>query len=150
MRMSEAMRLGALRAKQGFGALTSRHRRWSLLGVRFGPFVETSCALGAAFSAGNCPTISRVNDNNTAPFRGVSVPVGELAQVVDTPADWTRVLHSNAICPLCGLPGPVFRVVPHMNDDHKLPRGVIADFVEAVENDRMVSSAALPATTDDH
>jgi hypothetical protein len=131
MKLSEAIRIGSeAHPRQGFGRLERVRRRY-FFGL-IGPIEREVCALGAAFAAGGCATIEAINDGGRG-FRGGTQEPGSVARIVDTPPEWTRLLHMSVVCPQCGLTDPLFRVVPHMNDDHRWKREDIAFFVEGVE-----------------
>lgn len=109
MKMSEAIRVGAKLGIQHFG--------WM-----FGDD-GSSCAMGAAFRG--------VHGNKSV---AEACLVGPRSSWF--PADWYYILDSGQeLCPLCKQKEPgVSWVVTHLNDDHKLSREAIAEWVEVIEN----------------
>ena len=135
MKLSEAMRLGAMLRPQAFGRLYSETRT-GFLGL-FGPRVKTSCALGAAYEAGNVPIVRVRPGGASTPCRGSS-KAADLAY--EPPPDWWRLLTSHAVCPDCPLTLVVSEMIPHLNDEHRWPRPTIADFIATLE------AASVPST----
>lgn len=132
MKLSEAIRAGAKIRPQARGALV-RLRWWAA----FWPFTKpASCALGAAFEAVGCEprpeTPEEFERGRARPFRGeqTSAP----AQIIEHPLEWNAVWYSTIYCPQCDVSDAVYRLVPHLNDDHKWKREEIALFVERLEN----------------
>lgn len=119
MKLSEAIRLGAMLKPQAFGSLRSLEAvndRGSILGLRL---IEKTCAYGAAIDAGY-----------TSSGRGDCI--------------FVQTIHE---CPACGLEMTVGMVVMHLNDTHRWTRERIADFVATVEVQYEVfapSPAAVP------
>lgn len=118
MRLSEAIRLGAMLKPQGFGDL------WTG-GVRAveGRLVDTpvhSCALGAAWDALGC---------------------GWRDPLKDPPPAICAFLNQPAICPSCFLRrrANLGQIVAHLNDHHRWTRERIADWVESQEARAAVS-----------
>ena len=105
MRLSAAIRLGAMLRPQAFGGLWVRRHRMLPVG---------SCALGAAFDALGC---------------GFSD-----ARQVPPPALVAWLDEGGHRCPVCGtLPARHRALMAHLNDEHRWPRAAIADFVETIE-----------------
>lgn len=138
MRLSEAIRLGAMLGPQAHGDLQRPRRKYLL----FGPLVSTSyCALGAAFAAVGATNRQgkRTEAGVVEGFRGVTkYKAGETYTYVDTPDAWTRLLWRQHDCPQCGSKQkkPVMSLIPHLNDDHKWTRESIASWVESIEQQR--------------
>jgi hypothetical protein len=112
MRLSEAMRLGAMIRGQAFGVL------FNPLPLRAGealPPEATSCAMGAAVEA-----------------------IGERC-VQDAPRDWCPLLNIVIRCPECGqrghasLNGSVIEMIVALNNEHRWTREKIAAWVESIE-----------------
>ena len=106
--LSEAIKVGAKRHPQGFGALRATHRRWP-----WGPAEVRTCALGAANEAVGYQAISK--------------------SWALAPDDWRELLHTPAVCPQCSAPAALFRVITHLNDTHRWPRERIAAWVRHLE-----------------
>lgn len=130
MRLSEAIRLGAMMKPQAFGVERGRVRRPGLRGL-FQPRIETTCALAAALDAvGPLPTKEIPAAQATA-LRGHVSPGKTLATVF--PEEWALV-NLGVSCPACnGFPVPVFNLISHLNDTHRWTREQIADWVEQIE-----------------
>lgn len=92
-----------------------------------------SCALGGAFEAAGCQErwVFR-QTSDTSPLRGEPNAIGEPFVLIEAPSEWS-VLYVQTECPSCDKRAQVFRLIPHLNDDHRYTREVIASFVEAVE-----------------
>lgn len=128
MKLSEAIRAGAKIRPQGYGALYSTALRWfGLLGTE-----KRSCALGAAFEAGECEVREGVSRGGGG-FRGGGTPAGMPIRVQHWPDEWDYVMYSVVECPQCEKSEQVTRLIPHLNDDHKWTREEIALFVERLE-----------------
>jgi hypothetical protein len=130
MRLSEAIRLGAMLRPQCRGDLAKTFRT-GLLGL-FGPKVTGSCALGAAFEAAECLVERRIVQGSPA-IRGSTTNGEHIANVVKIPAEWYAIMYSSISCPECSTVEVGFRLIPHLNDDHDWTRERIADFVQAFE-----------------
>ena len=112
MRLSEAIRLGAMLHPQCFGALYEYRpgpadvtaneklprRVWRTRGVM------KSCALGAALMAGYSETFEN-----------------EYAPVI------------KRCCPACRAPDCLTQTISHLNDRHRWTREAIADWVQTIE-----------------
>ena len=134
MKLSEAIRLGSMLKPQGHGMLSTG---------------RATCALGAAHEA--CPSPQKVwlvtsplnLSVNTTPYRGEPAYVEPgTVERSDVPGPEWSVIYWNAACPACALEPPatasapamaVFRLIPHLNDDHRWTREQIADWVETIE-----------------
>ncbi len=147
MRMSEAIRLGSMLGPQSRGHLQRTHRKY-FFGL-IGPLVTEYCALGAAFKASGARTIEAVAERDNPGFRGGAIRKGEKVAIVDH--EWGALSLTVASCPACALEPPpeatppsmpLYRLIPHLNDDHRWSRGRIADFVELVEQ-RIDASQAI-------
>lgn len=114
--LSEAIRLGSMMKRQGYGYYREEVRA-SVMGI---PALveERTCALGAAADAvGRLDEVA--NDDN-------------VFEVVDV----FGILGTSAACPVCGAGGrrwDMSDVIPHLNDDHRWTRERIAEWVEGVE-----------------
>jgi hypothetical protein len=117
MRLSEAMRLGALLSPQGFGPT--------------GMVGEARCALGAALEA-----------TQAAPrgLRGLSTAAYSLVN-----RGWPWLFVRRVSCPVCAdCPGwPPAIVIGHLNDQHRWTRAAIADWVETLETQAAVAPAPV-------
>ena len=105
MRLSEAIRLGAMMKPQAFGVLIDDN--------------GGTCALGAAYDAVGIK------------FDASGIPNGYLDEL-DL---WLhRIIELQAAtCPECGLNTPAIGLIPHLNDAHRWTRQRIADFVGLYE-----------------
>ena len=105
MRLSEAIRLGAMMKPQAFGVLIDDN--------------GGTCALGAAYDAFGIK------------FDASGIPNGYLDEL-DL---WLhRIIELQAAtCPECGLNTPAIGLIPHLNDAHRWTRQRIADFVGLYE-----------------
>jgi hypothetical protein len=130
MKLSEAIRLGAMQRPQAFGSLR-RQIRLGFLGL-FGQKEIRTCALGAAFEAAACPEVPGVSDGRSG-FRGTTVPAGLPMESIIVPTDWWCLFQQTAQCPDCGYASYVERMIPHLNDKHRWTRETIASFVENLE-----------------
>jgi hypothetical protein len=103
LKLSGAIRLGAMLKPQGFG-----DRSADADGI-------TSCALGAAYDAAGIMDAHRVWDDLAVLFPILERFVGDVK------------------CPVCDDLGEHDSAIPHLNDDHKWTREQIADWVETIE-----------------
>lgn len=138
MRLSEAIRLGAMLHPQSFGDL--------LGGVQADGFdkskIRRTCALGAAWVAsGRGSEVTIVETDMWTP-RGFA-PKGAAILRLDWPAEWQETFRLSTDCPEagCGGIGTLSGAIQHLNDHHRWTREQIADFVERVESP--ASAAAL-------
>ena len=76
-----------------------------------------------------------------ASYGGVA---GELIKLVPSLASMA------AQCPRCTARASVIQLVPHINDDHKLTRGEIADWLESLGVDLTIKPADKPKEQDAH
>jgi hypothetical protein len=109
MKLSEAIRLGAMLRAQGFGRL-------------YTPDTGRTCALGAAADA----------------IGALVVGVGEYGfDVVKTkvPIEWFWATKTNVFCPVhrCSYACRADGIVMHLNDSHEWTRERIADWVATIE-----------------
>jgi hypothetical protein len=111
MRLSEAIRLGAMLGPQVFGSTFS---------------AEGSCAFGAAVLAAQCPTFATGPFDTHRSLRDSDAGSGYVAAV---PNEWNWIMETEAPCPVCGTVQPGYRQIAHLNDDHRWTRDAIADFV---------------------
>jgi hypothetical protein len=53
--------------------------------------------------------------------------------------EWRDLAWTHSACPVCAATLlPLYRLIPHLNDDHRWTRERIADFVAAIEAKRAV------------
>ena len=130
MRLSEAIRLGAMMKPQAFGELmTTAEFRTALMGQNIRVVEITgTCALGAAMDAvGELPTAS----------------IYEMDYEYDGESVFPQLAHVVGDCPVAGCayewPAGAGRkkdldnMIPHLNDEHLWTRERIADWVATVE-----------------
>lgn len=142
MRLSEAMRLGAMTTGQAFG--TERETRTISRGhfLKEEATVDYACAIGAAYLAAGikCRPILESEDGRD-PNRGT-----QATHMAEVPLEWYRMLHMETSCPACdGETRRLGRLIPHLNDDHRWTREQIADFVEGVERSLYPADEAVRA-----
>lgn len=125
MRISEAMRLGAMMKPQSFngpGILVSYGN--GKIGF------NTSCALMAAVDGGGIPyNIGPRVSTELTDGRSGGTSIG-----IAVPDEWSSLLRKQATCPEC-LPEilvetTLMQIISHLNDVHHWSREAIADFVE--------------------
>lgn len=133
MKLSEAIRLGAMFTPQTRGHLERTRRRW-FFGL-VGPVVLETCALGAAFLAAGCGSRQGKQVGTGRGFRGEIVKEGTMYREILTPPGWRPLMWCVAPCPgRCdGFTLPVHQMIPHLNDAHFWTREQIADWVETIE-----------------
>lgn len=130
--ISDAIRIGSkIRPQQFGGFYGARTREGTILGLAEDRV--TSCALGAAFEAVH---LKREPVRTSGPWVGRNVTdainLSEPAYVL--PEAWNWILRQTTACPVCKIEFLAVNLISHMNDDHKLSREAIADFVETVES----------------
>lgn len=105
LRLSEAIRLGAMIRRQGYHSLF--------------PAREFSCALGAALEAAGVVTPETFDADN----------------IYDPAAAFPVVKSIRTTCPACGGRWlyAFEHVITHLNDDHRWTREEIADYVATFE-----------------
>lgn len=136
MKLSEAIRLGAMVHPQGFGALISHD--WNGDRSR----IRETCALGAAWVASGGASHEAIVTADLVTWRGYTRAGGRIL-ILDLPDAWTGTLNLQTDCPeRCGN-GTLAGTIQHLNDQHHWTREQIADFVEAIE--RREESKALAA-----
>jgi hypothetical protein len=113
MRLSEAIRLGSMLRKQGFGRLFVHAAEGDL----------RSCALGAA---------------EEALRGGAAYDWRHADKVGDVYTIYSELLDSRNSCPRCAerdvqYSAQTQAIVHHLNDDHRWTREAIADWLEALE-----------------
>ncbi len=112
MKLSEAIRLGAMLRPQAFGV---------------GSDENGDCALGAAVRAASCPIhAARDGDASTREEKP-----GVAMVSVDFPIEWNLAYFST--CPECAETLPRYSLIPHLNDKHRWTREQIADLVKVWE-----------------
>ena len=124
MKLSEAIRLGAMMKPQAFGDLIGAH--------------GGTCALMAALEAAGIPQTQYEGTGRVSNGRE-QVASPRLVWVI--PAEWRSVMHAkHATCPECGSDQVyIGYLIPHLNDAHYWTREQIADFVESIEKQQRVS-----------
>ena len=116
MKFSEAIRLGSMLKRQGFGAL------W--------PSDDSSCALGAAYDALGC---------------GYSVPAMKAIAVQDAVMPrWLDELAQCPACSHRHV-AAYLPVIGHLNDEHYWTREQIADWVATIEAQHEQPKDSSPA-----
>lgn len=133
MKLSKAIRVGAMIRPQAFGEL----ERTEAVEEKVGWFrrrvhrVKKSCAMGAAIEAEGCGF--KPSTSGGIPFRGEPVPVGQ-GRTLDSPPEW-NILNYYHDCPQCEFEpeSTLIRVITHLNDEHRWTREQIALLVERFE-----------------
>lgn len=120
MRLSEAIRLGAMLKPKGIGPQSAA------------PWNEATCAWGAAAQAGNCQIVESTIEDDDCPLRGH--PGGKVRHSLQVPQTWLVIAKLHSDCPECGRADSVDRLMAHLNDDHDLVRERTADWVAELEN----------------
>jgi hypothetical protein len=149
MRLSEAIRLGAMLGSQARGSLNRQRRKY----VFFGPVVNEYCALGGAFAASGAKPVWHVRqsagvDDHASSFRGsarTSYKAGDTYLVIEH--QFSAFMHRLVACPVCGFEAPLFKVIPTLNDDHRWTREQIADWVQTIEEANAAKAAQPDAVT---
>ncbi len=135
MRLSEAIRLGAMLRPQNYGNLYVDRPR-GILGLTTAR--ESSCAIGAAYeAAGVRPTITIAEKGEVlGGFRGEMRFARGGEQVTTYQDPWYAFSQTVHACPACDKQDALelHRLIPHLNDEHKWTRERIADFVETLES----------------
>ena len=127
MKLSEAIRLGAMMKPQAFGDYFRGgiRKRWQRILNFLGLYSaqESSCAWGAALEGG----------------------FGYLDSEDDVvyPDEYNWLSESIIRCPACHIGQSTFYLIVHLNDDHRWTRERIADWVESIENAQQSESRAL-------
>jgi hypothetical protein len=126
MRLSEAIRLGAMTSPQGFGVDSVNLDRDA-----------PKCAWGAAIEAAGLPSQRAAG--------GVSLrgepPIG---LVVTIPDEWLRIANQWTHCPECNtFRGYVAYLIPHLNDEHRWTREQIAAWIETLEAKEAEAEAVM-------
>jgi hypothetical protein len=140
MRLSEAIRLGAMLKPQAFGmeegTVPGPRTPGDVLGLRA---QIGTCAMGAAVDAGWRYQTERIERlvNGSVMFWSTATPM-------------TPITLWSASCPCqnrrqCEQPKSVIHVVTHLNDHHEWTRERIADWVETIEAQHEAQTSA-PAT----
>lgn len=140
MRLSEAIRLGAMTKAQNFGGfygVSFYFRRKS--GFPWFTIVreETSCAIGAAFEAtgSGYRQVVHKKGETVSNFRGEArvLKQDKTYQQWEHPSEWSSLWYADEVCPQCKVIQSVYRLIPHLNDQHRWSRERIASFVETIE-----------------
>ena len=145
LKLSEAVRLGAMLGPQARFSLSRQRRKY----IFFGPVVNESCALGAAFAASGARTVWHVyqsDGEHDTSFRGGrrKHKAGESYLVTEHP--WTELMWVLVSCPACSkvVNAPLFKVIPHLNDKHRMTREQIADWIATIEAEIATPPQPLP------
>jgi hypothetical protein len=117
MKLSEAMRLGAMMTTQAFGQIETE---------------DGTCALGAAIQAAGCKSCRVTNLSQGLRTRPIS-PDAVAMELISIPNEWYALLKHDTACPACGLVQATSIQIPHLNDDHRWTRERIADWLEPFE-----------------
>jgi hypothetical protein len=143
MRLSEAIRLGALMHPQGFGTIVGAHDLRSAFDKSK---IQVTCALGAAWvaSGGEMHEDIAAATSGSTTLRGYAQP-GSRVLRLDLPIAWHGTLATEVVCPefCCEHRGILMCCIEHLNDEHRWTREAIADFVEQMEG-----TIAAPAVRD--
>lgn len=133
MRLSEAIRLGAMLKPQAFGSFFTRGSDVTVVGDVLGlrRTADSTCALGGALDAVGALEFSALE----------WVAYG-------LPSRWP-VLRVAATCPecgeCCGAQGVWDVVAVHLNNKHRWTREQIADWVESIEQAQQPALVTEPA-----
>lgn len=133
---------------QAVGALQGTVRRKGFLGL-FGFTERATCAMGAAHEAAGVtsrPATPEEEATGGSPYRGVPTTGHKIVVAVE-PEEWQRVLWSYVRCPECSRSDHVFRIVPHLNDDHRWIREEIAAWIEQFESTNAAQSEVTRGST---
>ncbi len=113
MKLSEAIRLGAMLRPQAFGV---------------GADGNGDCALMSAIRAAGCP--GRICSAGDVSARDEEPGVVEVS--FDFPSEWSMGYPSP--CPECARSLVRFKLIAHLNDEHHWTREQIADLVKILED----------------
>lgn len=127
MKLSEAIRLGAMMKPQAFDGVLLKGQSVTVMGERVDiPETICTCAIGAALDAiGRLPRIDYLE-----------------GCIWTDPGCFFPILNKAAPCPVPGCEGADIDwalPVSHLNEEHRWTRERIADWVESVENSVPVS-----------
>lgn len=103
LKVSEALRLGAMDTKQVFG--------------KIGDLESTTCALGAVYHGFGFEGYGAAMQSLNREMARVIIPCGGTTGLFGKP---------------CRSENTLMNVVIHMNDQHKMPREKIADYIESL------------------
>jgi hypothetical protein len=147
MKLSEAIRLGAMMRPQSFSGLYEEHSR-GILGLTTQR--ETSCAIGAAYEAAGVTPVTETAKKGDVlgGFRGqISIAQGGETLIV-YPDPWYAFTQTVRACPVCSKEDAltISRMIPHLNDHHRWTRERIADWVETIERERQQADEAATPT----
>lgn len=150
LRLSEAIRLGAMLKPQAIGKWKGRvSKGW------FGT-QETTCALAAAHEAAGLAPIRRPKGSAVIiGARGINEGRRQVLSVEswvlpEMPSEWLTwmVVPCPSMFDRCDLRNArLSRIIEHLNDDHRWTREQIADWVATVEA-QQESAAMEPALAD--
>jgi hypothetical protein len=119
IRLSEAIRLGSMLKPQIFGEATD--------GVG-------TCALMAGIEAAGLKLRPvRPEEYGTPTDRAARSHAGDY--VVEFPPEWRWATFAGkrVDCPVCEQRESVYRLIPHLNDQHRWTREAVADFIATIE-----------------
>lgn len=133
MKLSEAIRLGSMLKPQIYGGVRSV-RPIGILGLR--EEITGTCALGAAYMAAGCRTLPCDPSTGSQSRLGG----GPATTAIHVPQEWAYMFLTVACpvaspCPVMAT-GQMHQIVAHLNDAHRWTREAIADWVEALEQER--------------
>ncbi len=140
MKLSEAIRVGALLHPQAFGNIEDT----VVVEEKVGWFrkrlkrEKRTCAMGAAIEAQGCGFKVGSSSGGVA-FRGESTSEGAQASILDAPPEWPLSYYHD--CPQCESKSPdgdrfvLAQLIPHLNDDHRWTREQIAYLVGRFEDE---------------
>lgn len=135
MKLSEAIRLGAMHGPQIFGSEFSQDGS------------QGTCALGAAIIAIGAKGVpcKFPDPNNNARQQREGVPM----LVVTLP--W-HILSVEQHCPDCfwKIARPIHRLIAHLNDHHRWTRQEIADWVETIEQEESAARLDIEPRQNDN
>ena len=123
LKLSEAIRIGSLKSRQGFGFYRRTRRLFGFFKVR------EACTMGAALDAIESPRIGEYN------FFCRTFPIT------------MTVAHCPA-CPSGSSLKTLGTVIIELNDQHRWTRERIADFVESVENAQSANAGNAQSVSD--
>lgn len=145
MKLSEAIRLGAMLKPQAFGTQWETRLKAGWRGWLLRQRENATCAFAAALDAHPCAT-KLVPWTESRSLRGLVATDGEFSEALILPQEW-QVIYEHRECPAChGYPENVFNLISHLNDTHRWTRERIADWVEAIESGRQLASEPARAT----
>lgn len=113
MKLSEAIRLGAMLKPQAYGYILT-------------PGGDMTCAWGSAYEA-----------------IGMRIRAGQYGRSSKAPAEWRKFASIVMVGPEGGKPRSIGSIIERLNDSGKWTRERIADWVESIENAQVTPEPAL-------